>query len=453
MASLRDLLEHIKIQHQTLQKLLPLSDEQQKKLDKKFRLEFNYNSNHLEGNTLTYGETELLLLFDQTTGDHEYREYEEMKAHDVALKMVEQEAGDLERPLTEQFIRSLNKHLLVREFWKEAITPDGQPTRKKIIPGDYKKTPNSVRLQNGEIFDYTAPEKVAEEIAELVQWYNEHEATEDPIVLASLLHYRFVRIHPFDDGNGRVSRLLMNYVLLRKGYPVVVVKSAEKKEYLAALNKADTGDIPAFTAHIAEQVIWSFDLWLKAAKGEDIDEPDDLDKELALLKNELDQKPDNFDKRGSEELIIEILSNDILKLFHSLADKLLSLKDYFVSIDCFLIHSGYDNERNLRNVNITLIKNDDKPIFDLNTEINRTTGFEIHLDCVALKKVKNKMNISIENHIEFSEFHYSIYSRDHDQILTKPYGQHLSENEIKSVVNNNVHYIIDKIKEATGLNN
>ncbi|WP_449438351.1 Fic family protein [Pedobacter steynii] len=229
MASLGDLLQHIKTQHQALKKLLPLSDDQQKKLDKKLRLEFNYNSNHLEGNTLTYGETKLLLLFDQTSGDHEYREYEEMKAHDVALKMVEQEAVDLERPLTEQFIRSLNKHLLVREFWKEAITHDGQPTRKKIIPGDYKKTPNSVRLQNGEIFDYTPPEKVAEEIADLVQWYNEHEATEDPIILASLLHYRFVRIHPFDDGNGRVSRLLMNYVLLRKDYPVVVIKSAEKR--------------------------------------------------------------------------------------------------------------------------------------------------------------------------------------------------------------------------------
>lgn len=64
MASLGDLLQYVKTQHQTLQKLLPLSDNQQKKLNKKFRLEFNYNSNHLEGNTLTYGETKLLLLFD-----------------------------------------------------------------------------------------------------------------------------------------------------------------------------------------------------------------------------------------------------------------------------------------------------------------------------------------------------------------------------------------------------
>ena len=68
--------------------LWPMQPEHQKKLDKKFRLEFNYNSNHIEGNTLTYGETELLLYFDKTDGTHELREYEEMKNHDVAYKLV-----------------------------------------------------------------------------------------------------------------------------------------------------------------------------------------------------------------------------------------------------------------------------------------------------------------------------------------------------------------------------
>jgi Fic family protein len=64
-----------------LKSLLPMKPEWQTKLDKKFRLAFNFNSNHMEGNTLTYGETELLLIFDQTKGEHTLREYEEMKAH------------------------------------------------------------------------------------------------------------------------------------------------------------------------------------------------------------------------------------------------------------------------------------------------------------------------------------------------------------------------------------
>ncbi len=70
-------------------------------LIKNFRLEWNFNSNHIEGNSLNYGETELLLIFDKTKGNHEFREYEEMKNHDVALKLIYDLAGDIERELTE----------------------------------------------------------------------------------------------------------------------------------------------------------------------------------------------------------------------------------------------------------------------------------------------------------------------------------------------------------------
>ena len=133
MSNLADTLILIDERIKILRGLQPLKPVDQQRLDKKFRLEFNYNSNHLEGNTLTYGETELLLIFDQTKGDHEMREYEEMKAHDVALRMIKEEANDLERPLTEQFIRLLNEYLLVRPFWKETETPDG--TKASMIHG------------------------------------------------------------------------------------------------------------------------------------------------------------------------------------------------------------------------------------------------------------------------------------------------------------------------------
>src|ERR1017187_922608 len=89
-----------------LKGLLPMKPEDRNRLDKKFRLEFNYNSNHIEGNTLTYGETELLLIFDDTIGNHNMREYEETKAHDVAYQMIEELAKDTERPLTEQIIKN-----------------------------------------------------------------------------------------------------------------------------------------------------------------------------------------------------------------------------------------------------------------------------------------------------------------------------------------------------------
>jgi len=171
-----------------LNKLRPLKKEDEERLWKKFRLEWNYNSNHIEGNTLTYGQTELLLIFEKTTGDHEIREYEEMRNHDVAMKLIVDYANDKSRELTETDIRELNKIILVRPFWSNAQTPDGQPTRKLIQPGEYKKEPNSVLLQSGEMFHYTSPEETPAKMKELVDWYRKAESEKKmhPVEMAAL---------------------------------------------------------------------------------------------------------------------------------------------------------------------------------------------------------------------------------------------------------------------------
>ena len=262
---MKGLIEHIELLKRAFQQLQPLPAADQQRLDKKFRLEWNYNSNHIEGNTLTYVETELLLIFDQTKGNHEFREYEEMKGHDVALKLITDLALDKERDLTEKFIRELNEVLLVRPFYKEAITPDGQATRRLIEIGGYKSLPNSVRLQNGEIFNYASPNETPALMNDLLNWYQgvSTDATLHAVEVAAELHYKFVCIHPFDDGNGRIARLLMNYHLLKKNYPPVIIKSADKKKYLFALHEADTGNIAALKEYIALEVINS----LKACIG------------------------------------------------------------------------------------------------------------------------------------------------------------------------------------------
>ena len=286
-----------------LEALRTIKPEDWQRLWRKFRLEWNYNSNHIEGNTLTYGETELLLIFEKTTGDHNKREYDEMQAHDVAIKMVQELADDNERPLTESFIRTLNEMILVKPYWKEAITPDGQNTRREIKIGVYKSFPNSVRLQNGEMFHYAKPEETAAFMNDLMKWYNDNIEL-NPVELAAQLHYRFVRIHPFDDGNGRVARLLMNYVLLKAGYPPVIIKSKDKPNYLTALNKADTGDINAFIKYIAEQLVWSSELTITAAMGGSVDELGDFDKRLNLIDRKLTKKINVVER--SNQLMLEV---------------------------------------------------------------------------------------------------------------------------------------------------
>lgn len=323
-----------------LQQLQPIQAAYQQKLDEKIRLEFNYNSNHIEGNTLTYGETELLLIFDKTRGNHELREYEEMKAHDVAFKLVKEWAADKERPLTETGIKNLHEILLVRPFWKEAITPDGTPTRKLIKAGTYKEYPNSVRLQTGEIFHYTSPTETPIQMGELVQWFRDEEDKEElhPVELAALLHYKFVRIHPFDDGNGRISRLLMNYALLQYNLPPIIIKSTDKKNYLFALNQADAGDMKAFINYIGEQAIWSLGLNIKAVKGETLEEEEDFMKEVSVWKKSVLPKGEII---KNNEAIIALYNGSISELFNFFIDKMkIAFFDLFEDTK---IH-GYVNE-------------------------------------------------------------------------------------------------------------
>jgi Fic family protein len=451
----KNLLSEIKEKSDLLNSLKPLSAENQTKLDKKFRLEFNFNSNHLEGNTLTYGETELLLIFDQTEGTHDYREYQEMQAHDVALRMIQEEAAETERPLLENFIRDLNAKILVKPFWKDAITTEGQDTRKQIIPGEYKKTPNSVRLSNGEIFNYAAPGDVQKEMAELVAWFNENNGTENPVLLAAILHYRFVRIHPFDDGNGRTARLLMNYVFAKNNLPLVVIKSEEKKDYLAALNRADTGDLNAFVEYIGNQLLWSLDLSIKAAKGENIDEDDDLDKELELLNRDLKQIPDEFNKKKSYEEIINIFENSIVPLHNELQNKVDKISDLFVSTENSIFINQYEKEswgtKTLTHKTITDQYSENATNSPYKGKLINQIGLKIIL--TALKKVTEKKDISIIIEAVLEEYHYSLLDNYSGQRLIRmPYGRLLSKQQIIDIVKTIMSHIILEIKEATNLN-
>jgi Uncharacterized conserved protein len=223
----------------------PLNAALQRRFDQAFAVDFNYNSNHLEGNTLTYGQTKLLLLFGKIKGEALFRDCEEMKAHNVGLEMMKVEALDKERPLSENFIRDLNRTILAGDFYK--ASKDGT-YRYKIHTGVYKTRPNSVITAAGEMFDYASPEETPALMGDLVKWYHDEEqkASVSPIELAALFHYRYIRIHPFEDGNGRIARLLVNYIFLRHNYPMVVIPTADRKNYLNALSLCDenTGKEP-----------------------------------------------------------------------------------------------------------------------------------------------------------------------------------------------------------------
>lgn len=244
------------------QGIQPVSDRDRERLSRRFTIDYNYNSNHIEGNTLTYGQTELLLLFGKVIGEAEFRDCEEMKASNVGLKMMLSEATENKQPLTQNFIRTLHKTLLREDYTVYRNLPGGMQTSYTIHAGQYKTRPNSVITRYGDHFEYASPEETPALMTDLVDWYNqaEIEGKLSPIDLAILFHYRYIRIHPFEDGNGRIARLMVNYILSRHGYPMIVVRSRLKQAYLEALHQADlnVGLVPSQGAHAALEDIEPF---------------------------------------------------------------------------------------------------------------------------------------------------------------------------------------------------
>ncbi len=250
------------------QELQPLSERKQYLLSQRFSVDYNFNSNHIEGNTLTYGQTELLLLFDKVSGEGELKDFVDMKASQVGLKMMENEVTLKDTPLTQSFIRSLHRILLREDYTIYRNLPGGMQTSYVVHAGRYKTRPNSVITRYGDRFEYASPEETPALMSDLVAWYNEAEQSMQytPVELAALFHYRYIRIHPFEDGNGRIARLMVNYILARHNWPMIVVRSRNKKAYIESLHKADliVGKTPSKGAHASLREMSKFLTYFKS---------------------------------------------------------------------------------------------------------------------------------------------------------------------------------------------
>ncbi len=421
--------------------LQPLAPENDRRLWQKLRLEWNYHSNHIEGNTLTYGETELLLIHGQTHGNHNIREYAEMQAHDLGIVHLRELAEDQTRLIGETDIRNLNRIILKEPFWKAAETSDGQATRKQIIPGEYKETPNNVRTATGEIFEFAAPTDVPAKMQELVQWLEQALSNENANILTIIakLHHDFVLIHPFDDGNGRVARMLVNYVLMRQGYPPIIVPTERKKDYLTALRLADAGDISELENFIGSCVTRSLELGIKAAKGESLDEPGDVEKEIELFKRSQEHHKDKV-KPKSAEAIQWLYENGLSDFITKLIEKIRIFDDLFVSTS--IIHEPKKSAA----------KDDVQAGFQelVSTGFKQRNQFVIRFGFRGYRgEAKSPFNVDTSVEINFTDFEYSI-SLQGSQMLKKLYSSPLFSDETADLIERVQHQIFSNIRKSSG---
>ncbi|WP_308549186.1 Fic family protein [uncultured Parabacteroides sp.] len=456
-----DNLQQLLDEWQTLQ---PLKPEDEKRLDRKFRLEFNYNSNHLEGNTLTYGQTKLLFMFGETSGSASLKDYEEMKAHNVGLEMMKQEAMDKERPLTEQFIRELNKTILVQDYWKDAKTPTGTKTRMEIKVGVYKSRPNSVITATGEEFHYALPEETPAFMTDLVDWYNAEAAKGvlSPVELAALLHYRYIRIHPFEDGNGRIARLLVNYILFRNGYPMIVIHTEDKQNYLRVLHQCDVAvgltpsdganasldKIRPFVGYLNDCAERALRIGIKAAKGGNIEEEDDFEKELAVLQRQIRKEEVKTDSpKFSGEMVLDVLEKVYKPFVKKLEEAVAPSEVFFMSVRKYdWISKGLDliTGGMMKTSSVSKETLDDPETQEI---LENARAFVFRIDLSEPKREYNMKSIAvrIDGRIFLEETYYT-FASDPDKFY--PYATYPSSEDIARMIQSIKANILLSIRKA-----
>lgn len=201
------------------------------------RVELTYHSNAIEGSTLTLRETQLILEGQSPPGGKPLREVYEARNHDRALRMIEEWATArlASVALTEQGVLGVHAAVLA-----DIDAPAAGRFRSERV------------LIKGTRFIPPGSHKFAELIPAMLQLA--HRVGVHPALQAAELHYNIVVIHPFADGNGRTARLLMNYHLLRHDYPLAIIEIERRAEYLAALERANSGECAPFAAFVITSI-------------------------------------------------------------------------------------------------------------------------------------------------------------------------------------------------------
>ena len=242
------LLKRIFRKKEQLDTLRPLSPDLVRRLQGEMRILHTYNSNAIEGNTLTLSETKVVLLEGITIGGKSLVDHVEAannaQGFDLMVRMATAKV-----PINNETVQQLHETVT-----RGILDSAGRYRTKNVrITGAVRSPPDwhtVVREMDALFLSITSPDRTVLETA-------------------AYLHHRFVAVHPFLDGNGRVARLLMNGYLIRHGYPPVIVQKEDRQHYYDALREADEGNYEPFTFFIARAANDALSHTLAVAGGKD----------------------------------------------------------------------------------------------------------------------------------------------------------------------------------------
>jgi len=246
-----DLLKSIEGKKRELDSFRPFPAEIVRKLEEQFTVEWTYNSNAIEGNTLTLKETELVINRGLTIGKKPLKEHFEAINHKEGIQYLYNFIKK-KKELDEDTILELHKIIL-----KNINDLEGGHYRisNVMITGAIHIPPSAIKIRKlmNEFFEWYYSNKKKLSIAELAAW----------------VHYKIVHIHPFIDGNGRTARLLMNLILIQNGYPPAVILNVDRQKYYRALKDADREKYNGFFDFIGRSIERSLLIYLNIFKSKD----------------------------------------------------------------------------------------------------------------------------------------------------------------------------------------
>jgi Fic family protein len=246
----KELHKRILEKKKELAKMRPFPKAALARLRERIIVEWTYNSDAIEGNTLTLKETRMVLEDGLTIKGKPLKEHLETINHRDAIEFVEKLSGKKSR-IDVLMIRQIHSLILNKIDEKEA--------------GKYRDVPVTI---SGSVHKPPSALEVPRLMNEFNKWLRSKRSDLNVVEIASIAHYKLVNIHPFIDGNGRTARLLTNLILMKNGFPPGVVLKTERKKYYSCLEKGNKGDLKDFIDFIGRTIERSLTIWLDALKPE-----------------------------------------------------------------------------------------------------------------------------------------------------------------------------------------
>lgn len=245
----------------------PLPQELLNKINYKLRLEWNYTSNSMEGNSLTKRETRTVMVGVINVQDKPLKDVIEIRNHDKVISTI-MKIGKGELNVSESRIREIHKGIMYEE----------DPEKQRFI-GEWKNVDNYMFNFEGERYYFVPYTEVAERMHWLVNWLNTEKEkiqrnqkdAKHPVILALKFHIDYLTIHPFYDGNGRTARILSNLILISYGFPPFYIKENEKQNYYRYLTdiQSNGGDPDLFYEFMAGLILRSLQITSDAIHGKE----------------------------------------------------------------------------------------------------------------------------------------------------------------------------------------